>query len=202
MNYKQLIKERIDNFKRDYVFIISDFYDITGYETIKSTINRLEKEGYIKRILPGLFYKPFYVELINEYSIPSPLDVAKGIARKYNWNIAPSGDTALNMLGLSNQVVVKYIFISNGRYASFKYDNFEIDFKKVNNKDINDKSYLSALIIQALKTIGKRNITKRQIEYLNKKFSESEKNLLMKECKTTSVWTYEIIRQICQEKYV
>ena len=40
--------------------------------------------------------------------------VANAIARKFNWRIQPTGDTALTYLGLSNQVNGNYTYLSDG----------------------------------------------------------------------------------------
>lgn len=198
MNYKQLIKERIDNFHTNYVFIVNDFYDISGYETIKSTLNRMCKSEYIKRIMNGVYYKPKYFETLDTFSTPSPSKVAEAIARKYNWNIIPAGETSLNILGLSTQVSSKWIYASDGRNIDIKYGNSIIKFKKITNRDISNKSYLSALIIQALKTLGKNKIKEKEIIYLKNKLTDKDKTLLLEECKTTTIWTYQIIRKICE----
>lgn len=107
MNDKQKIVNRIENFESNQVFIANDFFDIAGYETVRSTLNRLVKDKKVTRILKGIYYKPKYIELIGEYAMASVDEVADAIARKYNWTIAPSGNTALNLLGLSTQVPAK-----------------------------------------------------------------------------------------------
>ena len=47
----------------------------------------------------GVFYKPKYSKLLDEYIAPSPDAVAHALARNYGWTIFPCGDTALNLLG-------------------------------------------------------------------------------------------------------
>ena len=40
--------------------------------------------------------------------------MAHALARKFNWRIQPSGDAALNLLGLSTQVQGRWIYLSDG----------------------------------------------------------------------------------------
>ena len=87
MNDKQEIVNRIENFESNQVFIANDFFDIAGYETVRSTLNRLVKDKKFTRILKGIYYKPKYIELIGEYAMASVDEVADAIARKYNWTI-------------------------------------------------------------------------------------------------------------------
>ncbi len=198
MNYKQKILNRIDSFEPKQVFIANDFFDIAGYETVRSTLNRLVEDKEIIRIMKGIYYKPKYIELIGEYEAPSVNEVANAIARKYNWTIAPSGNTALNLLGLSTQVPAKWTYISDGRYASFSFGNATIEFKRRNNGEISKMSTLTAMVIQSVKAIGKDKITSEQIDYLRGKLSEKEKFELIEDSKTTSAWVYDVIKKISE----
>ena len=198
MNYKQEILSRIRNFEYNQVFIANDFFDIAGYETVRSTLNRLVEDKEIIRIMKGIYYKPKYIALIGEYEVPSVNEVANAIARKYNWTIAPSGNTALNLLGLSTQVPAKWTYISDGRYASFSFGNVTIEFKRKNNGDISKMSTLTAMVIQSIKAIGKDKIIPEQIDYLREKLADKEKSELLADGKTTSAWVYGIIKKICE----
>lgn len=198
MNYKQEILNKIENFGPNKIFIANDFFDIAGYETVRSTLNRLVGDKVIMRIMKGVYYKPKYIKLIGEFAAPSVNEVANAIARKYNWTIAPSGNTALNLLGLSTQVPAKWTYISDGRYASFSFSNVTIEFKRRNNGDISKMSTLTAMVIQSIKEIGKDNISQKQIDYLRGKLSEKEKLELLTDSKTTSAWVYGVIKKISE----
>lgn len=126
INFIKKIKEKIDNFNNEKIFISIDFLDIADYETVRKTLNRLTNSEKIQKIIKGIYYNPKYNEQIEEYEAPSVHEGAKVIARKYNWTIAPSGDTVLNLLGLSSQIPSKWTYTSAGRYADFfiwKYSN-------------------------------------------------------------------------------
>lgn len=118
INFTKKIKEKI--------FISIDFLDIADYETVRKTLNRLTNSEKIQKIIKGIYYNPKYNEQIEEYEALSVHEGAKVIARKYNWTITSSGDTVLNLLGLSSQIPSKWTYISAGRYADFfiwKYSN-------------------------------------------------------------------------------
>lgn len=199
MTYKEAIINQINKFNHGYVFISDDFLNIANYETIRSTLNRLVNSGVISRIMNGIYYKPEYINLIDEYEAPSIDEVANAIARKYNWTIAPSENTALNMLGLSTQVPAKWTYVSDGRYVKFNFNNVTIEFKRRNNGDISNMSKIVATVIQAIKAIGKDKITEQQIEILRNKLSKEEKSELLHKGKTTSAWVYPIIKMICKD---
>ena len=202
MTYKEKILDRINTLKDGHVFIANDFFDIAGYETIRSALNRLVESNEITRIMKGIYFKPRYIEMIDEYTTPSIDEVAKAIARKYNWTIAPSGNTALNILGLSTQVPATWSYISDGRYVKFMVGNTMIEFKRRTNGDISKMSTMTAMIIQAIKAIGKDNVTEKEINFLKAKISPQDKEELLYNAKSTSVWVYYIIMKICEVEHV
>lgn len=54
----------------------------------------------------------------NEVTVASPDQIAQALARKFNWNISPSGDTALDMLGLDTQIPAVQSFVSDRPIAN------------------------------------------------------------------------------------
>ncbi len=198
--YRNEILNRIENSDSGSVFIADDFFDITGYETVRSTLNRLANSGNIKKIIKGFYYKPKYYEILDDYEAVSIPELADAIARKYNWTIAPSGNTALNLLGLDTQVPSKWTYISDGRYANIKVGNTEIEFKHRKGAEISNMTMMTAMVIQAIKTIGKDRISENDIEHLKSILSKEQKDDLLSEAKSASKWIYAIIRKICGDK--
>ncbi|UXR74786.1 MULTISPECIES: DUF6088 family protein [unclassified Staphylococcus] len=194
--YKSEIKSKIEGLPKNTVFIANDFLEIADYETVRKNLNRMVDNGEIKRVLKGVYHNPGYIEVINEYESADTKEVANAIARKHHWTIAPSGNTALNILGLSSQVPSKWIFISDGRYVDYTIGNTKITFKKTTNNQISQMSTLTATVIQAIKTIGKENINKIHIKLLRERLDSNDKALILEEGKMTTAWIYRIIREI------
>ena len=103
-NISDSIKSTISQMKAGQLFSIKDFTDITSYETAKKTLQRMEKEGSIVRVVDGLYSKPKISKRLNKPVPVSVSDVAEKLAEKFSWHIVPSGNTALNQLHLSTQV--------------------------------------------------------------------------------------------------
>jgi len=196
ISYKESIVRKIESFDEETVFIANDFLEIASYERVRNILNRLVKDGKICRILKGVYYRPRYSELLDEYEAPSVHQVALAIARKYNWTITPSGHTALNVLGLSTQVPVKWVYLSDGRYITYSFNGIDIEFKRRSNAEISKMSTTTAMVIQAVKTIGKDQIGEKQIDILKRRLSDEDKEALLKEGKTATAWIYEILRKV------
>lgn len=195
--YMQKIRERVLVANEGSVFATSDFADIADTNTVRSALYRLVQDGVLRRIFNGIFEKPKYSKLLDEYVAVDPDAVAKALARSYHWTIAPCGNTALNLLGLSTQVTAVWSYISDGPYKIYEWNSTKLIFKHRTNKEITGLSYMTSLIIQALKTLGKSNVTPDVIQILSKKLTDTEKNACLKEATESTDWVYETIRQIC-----
>ena len=133
--YAKEIQKRIGAAPDGTIFIVSDFSDVADSETIRRNLNRLVQAGTLRRILKGVFEKPKFSKLLGEFVAADPDAVAKALARCYHWTIAPCGDTALNMLGLSTQVTAVWSYISDGPYKTYEWDKTKIEFKHRTNKE-------------------------------------------------------------------
>ena len=199
--YAKLIQERIFNAEDGTIFINSDFADITDADTIRRNLNRQIEKGNLRRVLNGIYEKPKYSSFLKEYIAPDPNMVANTIARSFGWTISPSGNTALNLLGLSTQVPTTWTYVSDGPYREFAWDNITIKFKHRTNKEITGLSYITLLVIQALKTIGKDNINDSIIFHLSNILSQDDKNTIINETSKATAWLRKNILSIKGDSY-
>lgn len=162
-------------------------------------MNRLVQSGILRRILKGVYEKLEYSEMLKEYVAADPDAVAKALARSYHWTIAPCGNTALNLLGLSTQVTAVWSYISDGPYKTYEWNSMKLEFKHRTNKEITGLSYMTILVIQALKTLGKTNVTSRTVQMLKTRLDDRDKATMLKEAAQSTDWVYNIIRQIAGE---
>ena len=197
-DYLNQIRGNIERAEAGSVFVSTDFTDITDKKTVNMGLIRLADEGLIKKILFGVYYKPEFSELLGETIAPSPNKVAHALARNFGWTIAPCGDTALNLLGLSTQVSSQWVYVSDGAYKEYSFDNTVIKFKRTTNKEISKLSYKTALTIQALKALSKDNVSEQIICRLKKTLSEEDKEKMLTEAKSATSWVYEYIKVICK----
>lgn len=200
--YTREMRERILSAEEGSVFVASDFADIADTATIRQSLHRLIQTGLLRRIIRGVYEKPQYSQLLGEYVATDPDAVAKALARSYHWTIAPCGNTALNLLGLSTQVTVVWSYISDGPYKTYEWNSTKLEFKHRTNKEITGLSYITSLVIQALKTLGKANVTPEIVQFLSEKLSDMDKQVCMKEAAESTDWVYDTIRQICGGKKV
>ena len=197
--YTHQIKNKIEQSPAGTVFIHSDFARIAGRETVRRSLNRFIQGGHLRRILNGVYEKPKYSQLLHEYVAVDPDAVAKAIARNFHWTIAPCGDAALNLLGLSTQVPSVWVYISDGPYRKYPCGNITIEFRHRTNREISGLSYKTRLLVQALKSLGKERITQEVIKALSDKLTSEEKTAALKEAAESTDWIYDAIKKICED---
>lgn len=91
-----------------------------------------------------------YSEILNKHVYPSPVKIAESIARAFVWDIYPSENTALNIVGLSTQVTNVYEYLSDGPYRKYKYRGKEISFKNTVNKKLRLESNELVYLVTAI----------------------------------------------------
>ena len=100
--------------------------------------------------------------------MPTTDEIAKRIAERDRVRIVPTGDTALNMTGLSTQMPVNTVYLTNGARKEISlYNGGKIIFRESNELRIFEfSSRLMMLIVSAIRSIGEALITESQIEIL------------------------------------
>lgn len=181
------------------IYSIHDFYDLGTKNTIKSILYRLNEEGKITRLMDGLYTKPKYSHILDEYSYPTAQQVAEKLAEKFSWTIAPTNETALNYVGISTQVPNEYVYISDGAYRTYDYRNKKIIFKHTSNRNIKEYSKELSILIQAIIAIGKDKINEEDIKKMAS-FSKNIEENLNKDTNKLPFWIKDVLLKIDREK--
>ena len=94
---------------------------------------------------------------------PSFDEIAKSIAKRDKTRIIPAGAYALNLLGLSTQVPMNVVYLTDGERRKITiHDGHSIFFKHVAPRIFAFSNSLAQLITIALKEIGNGNVTEDQ----------------------------------------
>ena len=195
---RELILKRIKR-KQLKAFSCYDFTDLAPYKTISKCLERLEDSKEIKRIIHGIYCLNLFDEVLSLPIMPSVDYVVNCLARKHKWIICPTGNTALNIMGLSTQVPALYSYLSSGPYKEYSIYGMTVTLKRTMTRELIDYSYKTLLLIQCIKTIGKDSITDKEIDILKNKLSSNDKLNALKETPLIQAWIRKIIMLICKE---
>ena len=175
------------------IFFISDFTELGNYEAVRKSLQRFTKDKSIERIAKGIYFLPKKHERLG-IIYPHAEQIAKAIAKRDKARIIATGSTALNLLGLSTQIPLKVVFLTDGSARSIKVGNQTIQFKKTNPKNLSIEHRLTNLIIQELKAIGKKNVTQEQINKIQQVIDQNgEREIIYQNLKNAPVWIQKTI---------
>jgi len=146
--------EDIESNKSGKIYNSNDFSNIYPEESVRKAFQRLEKQGKMVRLGRGLYLYPKHDPRIG-IIYPSIAEIATEISRKEKLRIIPTGQQALLQLGLSTQVPMKSIYLTDGGPRNIKIGNRTLVFKPTTPKMLALKGKISGPVIQALKTLGK-----------------------------------------------
>ena len=177
------------------ILFASDFADAGERKTINKAFERIALSGKIIRLARGIYCKP---KVDTEFGFgviyPSVDDVAQAIAQRDKCRIVPTGDTALNKLGLSTQVPMNAVYLTDGTPRRIKiYNGRGILFKHVVPKRLDFKSELIMLITFALQTLGQGNLSEEQFSPIKHLISNEPKERNSEDLKLIPGWIRSII---------
>lgn len=170
-NHKQL-ENRIRKLKKGSIIFPADFADTSNAEVVKKILLRLQKQGMLNRIAFGIYLYPKHSKLLGGAVTPAIDEIANAIAKRDKARIVPTGIYALNRLGLSTQIPLNAVYLTDGAARKVKIDKRTILFKRTTPKNLAAAGEISSLAIQALKAIGNGKVEmheeKRILDLLKK----------------------------------
>ena len=193
------IEAKLKSTNKGRVFFISDFVSLGSEVSVRQALQRLVKKGTIIRLTKGIYYYPKKDELLGTI-MPSAEQIAKAIAKRDKARIIPTGSYALYKLGLSNQIPMNVVYLTDGSPRKIQVGKQKITFRKTNPKNLAVKHQLSSLIIQGLKELGKDEISDndiKQLEEIIKKSDEYEQ--IRQNVALAPIWIQKIINPIIKK---
>jgi hypothetical protein len=188
------ILNRIKKTQRGNLLFPDDFYLLGSSEAVRLALHRLEKEKEITRVAQGIYVRPKISEYIGEV-MPSPEEIATAIAKRDKIRTVPTGVYALNALGLSTQMPMKIVLLTDGSPREIKVGKRTIKFKKTTPKSLLAKGEISRLVIQALKEIGNNNQTAAEEAKIIELLKKENPQYLLHDIKLAPVWIQKIMKR-------
>ncbi len=199
MTISAKIENIIKQSDKGKLIFISDFSELNNYDTIRKSLQRLVKKGLIIRISKGIYYYPKKDEILG-IVYPSIEEIGKAIAKRDKARIIPTGAFARHLLGLSTQIPMNVIYLTDGSARKIRIGEKTIVFKKTSPKNLSYENQLSSLIIQSLKSKKENNITEKEKQIIKQIIIQSGKQKEIEtDIKNAQVWIRKIILQILSE---
>ena len=197
-------KRIINNIKkggRGSIFFPNSFVSYGDIKSVSKSLERLTKEAVIIRLANGIYlYPKIDKELGLGVLYPSVEEVALQVAKRDKAHIAPTGAYAMNLLGLSTQVPMNVVFLTDGSPRKIKLGNNRIiTFKHTVPKNLAFVNKTAQLATFALKEIGKSSVNEEHQKALKQAFSTINEKSIEADYKLMPAWIRKIIKDFYSE---
>lgn len=185
---------KIRKAKRGSLFFVNDFLHFGTAKAVGKALERMVEKGMVSRVARGIYARLETHQMFGTV-YPTTEEIAKAVAKRDKARIIPTGVLAMNVLGLSTQIPLNVVYLTDGSARTIKLTNRTIKFKKTSPKNLATIGKISGLVIQALKAIGKDNVTGEEIKIVLKQLEKEEPYRLQHDIKLAPEWIRVIMRK-------
>ena len=193
------ILRRIKSRKRGWVFTPDSFADLGTRRAIDLALMRHRRSGLIRQLARGLYDYPKFDPRFGILH-PSTEDIAKALAGRDATRLQLSGAYAANLLGLSTQVPMKAVYLTDGRTRTVKIGNLDVILKHTTPRNMATAGKISGLVIQALRYLGRENVDSEVIMHLNHLLDKAARQQLMKDIRFAPAWIADVIHLLANRE--
>ena len=198
MSIEDQILKRIIAIPKGELLLPTDFSELGSSEAVRLSLFRLEKEGVIRRVAQGIYVRPKVSSFIG-ILIPTAEEIVKAIAKRDRIKTVPTGSYALNALGLSTQVPLNLVFLTDGSPRVINIGKRKIRLKKTTPKNLLAKGQISSLVIQALKEIGNGKVKPEEENKIIGLLKEEDVKDLKHDIALAPVWIQKIMKKALED---
>ena len=180
------------------VFSTEEFSHYGNPDAVQKALSRMVERGQLLHVSHGIYcYPKIDKELGLGMLFPSYEEIAQVIAKRDKVKIFPAGALAQNMLGLSTQVPMNVVFLTDGSNRKINIKNGRgILFKHVSPKKLAFNDKLAMLITTALREMGEENVTEEHIKQLKKVVEQHPEPFTTHDLKLMPLWIRNLITKL------
>jgi hypothetical protein len=196
---ESVIFSRIKRWGRGSVVLPANFLDLGSRQAVGVALHRLEKTKSIRRLSRGVYDYPMEDPLLGELS-PTIEAITKALSQRDRIRLQPTGAYALNLLGLSEQVPAKIVFLTEGESRTLKIGPMTIELRRTTPRNMASSGRLSGLIIQGFRSLGKDHVTKARVEKLKSTIPLKQRKELLKDIALAPAWMHSIFHELAESQ--
>lgn len=187
------IRNRIYGHGRGWAFTPAHFSDLGSRDAVASALRRYRQSGVIRQLARGLYDYPGTDPELGILA-PSPDALARALAGRDAVRLQPSGAYAANLLGLSTQMPMKIVYLTDGRSHTVEIGKKQIVLKRTTPRNMATAGRISGLVIQALRHLGRPHVDEEIIARLDRRLDVDDRRQLLKDVRFAPAWIADIMR--------
>jgi hypothetical protein len=189
------ITNRIYGHGKGWVFTPAHFSDLGSRDAVASALRRYRQSGLIRQLARGLYDYPRTDPELGVLS-PSPDAVAGALAGRDVVRLQPSGAYAANLLGLSTQVPMKIVYLTEGRSRTVQIGKQKIILKQTTPRNMATAGRISGLVIQTFRHLGQKHVDEDAIARLDRRLDADARKQLLMDLRFAPAWIAETMRRL------
>jgi len=187
-----LIRSHIYGNGRGWAFSPKSFQGIGSATAVDSTLRRLKQDGVIRRLARGLYDYPVEHPVLGTIA-PSADAIARALVGRDAIRLQPSGAYAANVLGLSDQVPSRIVFLTDGPARKVKIGKQEIILQHTTPRNMAAAGRKSGTLIQALRYLGQNQIDERVRSILRRQITDKDQAIIRKDLIHAPAWIADLL---------
>lgn len=194
-----LIRSRVLRLKSGRIVGPADFDRLGSRAAVDQALSRLARSGVLRRITRGLYERPRIHPTLGPL-LPSVDAAARALAKRNRWHLQVAGGYAANLLGLTDQVPVRTVYLTDGRSHVVRFGNQELVFRHTTPRNMATAGRISGLVIQALRYVKRSRVDARVVDRLRARFTRTDRSVLRRDASLAPAWIGEILRNLASDE--
>jgi hypothetical protein len=191
------VLDRIRGHRRGWVFTPAHLADLGSRNAVASALKRFKAEGMIRQLARGLYDCPLHEPVLGTVT-PSADAIARALVVRNAIRLQPSGAYAAKVLGLSEQVPSRIVFLTDGPARKVKIGRREILLLHTTPRNMAAAGRKSGTVIQALRYLGKDQVDDRVIAMLRRRIADKDLVSLRRDLVHAPAWIADLLRPLTE----
>jgi hypothetical protein len=191
------VQDRIIGHGRGWVFTPKHFLDLGSRRGIDMALHRLKTSNTIRQLARGLYDYPAQDSVLGTVA-PSADAIARALIVRDAIRLQPAGAYAANLLGLSEQVPSRVVFLTDGPARKVKIGKREIILHHTTPRNMATAGRKSGTLIQALRYLGQAQVNDRVVAILRRQIEDKDRAGIRKDLIHAPAWIADALRPLTE----
>ncbi len=187
--------DRIRGHRRGWVFTPAHLADLGSRNAVASALKRFKASGMIRQLARGLYDYPVHDPVLGIVT-PSADAIARALVVRDAIRLQPSGAYAANVLGLSEQVPSRIVFLTDGSARKVRIGKREILLLHTTPRNMATAGRKSGTLFQALRHLGQKRVDDKVLATLRRHITVLDHPAILKDLRHAPAWIADLLRPL------
>lgn len=193
------VLERMTAAAKGSVFAPTDFLDLGTRTAVDQALSRNCRLGIIRKVARGLYDVPVQDPLLGTLSA-QPDSIAQALVRRDGARLQVSGGAAAHNLGLTDQVPVRVVYLTDGPTRRIQVGKGGVVLRKAALRQMATAGRTSGTVIQALQWLGRSHVDTNTLRILRNRLSSADKQQLLQDLRFAPAWIAQIMKKTAEDR--